>query len=364
VESEFAQLQTAYGDSVQTFESLRVAEARGLNTLTVVEPAIAPTEPVRPNRTQTIALAVLAGLATAAASAWIFEYLDDGLPTRERLARATGLRALGTIPSWRSSAAGLVVTLAGRDPRDRNARRAADAYRHFFGSLMLARAETGTGTEDPLPMAIMVTSAGVEEGKSVTAANLAAAFAETGRRVILVDADVHRPSQMRRFELPNSIGLSTLLLNPSVELGSMLRETSMPCLRVLTSGPEPAAASAVYTSRHLDARLAELRQQSDVIVFDTPPVLAQPDIALLGQHVSGVLLVVDARKSHARQVRRALELLSEAGVPVWGAALNRVSPRAMDYIPPRGYERRAAPETTEAAPSSSTSVRAARGQAS
>jgi capsular exopolysaccharide synthesis family protein len=151
--------------------------------------------------------------------------------------------------------------------------------------------------------------------------------------VILVDADLHRPTQMKRFELPNRSGLSTLLLNSSIGLESLLRDTSVPGLRVLTSGPAPAAPSALYTSNRLAARLEELQAACDVLVLDTPPVLAQPDATLLGQHIDGVVFVIDARKSRGRQVRRALELLNEAGVVVLGAAFNRVPPRAMDYIP-------------------------------
>src|SRR6185436_9214994 len=120
-------------------------------------------------------------------------------------------------------------------------------------------------------------------------------------------------------------------------LTSLLRETSIPGLRVLTAGPAPASPSALFTSRRLNARLAELREQCDVLIVDTPPVLAQPDAALLGPHVDGVLFVVDARSSRGRQVRRALELLQQAGVPVLGAALNRVSANVMDYIQYNNY---------------------------
>jgi capsular exopolysaccharide synthesis family protein len=190
---------------------------------------------------------------------------------------------------------------------------------------------------DEQPKALIVTSAAMNEGKSVTAANLAAVFAEAGKQVILVDADVHRPSQMRRFDLSNRAGFSTLLLNRNVSLDSVLRETPIPGLRVLTAGPSPAAPSALYTSPHLASRLAELRQRSDLVVFDTPPVLAQADAALLSPHVDGVIFVVDAERSRGRQVRRALELLAEAGAQVLGAAFNRVSPRHMDYVQYQSY---------------------------
>ncbi len=327
-QSEFTQLQATYSDSVRTYENLRVAEASGLNGFTVVEPAVPATDPVRPNKAQSVAIAVLAGLVIAAATARAIEYLDDGLRTRERLAAATGLRALGSIPSWRTRPGGMLASQATASEPDRDARRAAESYRLLFGTLMIAGSDGGHQ-----PRTLLVTSAAMDEGKSLTAANLAAVYAEAGRRVILVDADLHRPTQMERFGLPNRSGLSTLLLNQSVTVDSLLRETAVPGLRVVTSGPAPAAPSALYTSDRLAARLAELRSACDVLVFDTPPVLAQPDATLLGQHVDGVVFVVDARKSRGRQVRRALELLNEAGVVVLGAAFNRVPPRGMDYVP-------------------------------
>jgi non-specific protein-tyrosine kinase len=331
-ENDFAQLQTTYSESVRAYENLRVAEARGLNGLTVVEPAIPPIEVSRPNKLQFTALGALAGLLLVIGVAKALEYLDDGLPDRERLAQSTGLRALGTIPRWRAPGAGVLANQATSRRPDREARRAAEAYRLLFGTLMIA----STDEEEQLH-AVLVTSAAMEEGKSQTAANLAGVLAEAGRRVILVDADVHRPTQMRRFILPNRAGLSTLLLNPNLGVESVLRETSTPGLRVLTAGPAPAAPSALFTSRRLAMRLAELRTHCDVLVIDSPPVLAQPDAALMGAHVDGVLFVVDARKSRGRQVRRAVDMLQEAGGTILGAALNRVSPHGMDYVQYQSY---------------------------
>jgi len=122
------------------------------------------------------------------------------------------------------------------------------------------------------------------------------------------------------------------LLNPNVSLESLLRDTPVPGLRVLTAGPAPADPSALYASRRLAARLAELRDHCDLLIVDTPPVLAQPDAALLAPHLDGVLFVVDAQKSRGRQVRRALELLDQAGAQVLGAVFNRVPYKDMGYV--------------------------------
>jgi non-specific protein-tyrosine kinase len=358
LESDFAQLQGTYSDSVRAYESLRVAEARGLNGLTVVEPAVPPIEPIRPNKVQVLALAILAGGLIAAGIARAIDYLDDGLGSRERLALATGLRALGLIPRWKVGTSAVVATQATNKAGDVATRRAAEGYRLLFSTLMIAHSDG-----DQPPRTLMVTSAAMDEGKSVTAANLAAVLAEAGRRVILVDGDLHRPSQMKRFGLTNRGGLSTLLINSSVAPDTLLRATPIAGLQVLTAGPVPPVASALFTSSRLVARLNELREQCDVLVVDTPPVLAQPDAALLGPHVDGVLFVVDAQRSRGRQVRRALELLNEGGATVFGAALNRVSIKAMDYVQYLAYLPEAVPASEDNAASTKGVGAAARSEA-
>jgi non-specific protein-tyrosine kinase len=327
-ESEFAQLQSTYGDSVRTFESLRIAEARGLNGVSVVEPAAPPPDPVRPNKIQAALFALLAGALVAVGLAKVIDYVDDGLRDRERLVQVTGLQPLGLIPAWPAAGDGLVVReQAGAASVDPASMRAAEAYRLLFNVLQV------TGSQDQQQIrALMLASAAIDEGKSLTAANLAAVLAEAGRRVILVDADLHRPSQMNRFQLPNTAGLSTLLSDTSVTVDGVVRDTRVSGLRVLTSGPATPAASALFTSPRLVAIMADLRAACDVVVFDTPPALGAPDAALLAPHADAVLFVVDARKSHGRQVRRALTMLRQAGARVIGAAFNRVSAKSLAYL--------------------------------
>src|SRR5207247_6167792 len=121
-------------------------------------------------------------------------YLDDGLPTRARLAAATNLRTLGLIPGWKSQQYGL-LPVTSDNPRDPNAVRAVAGYRVLFSALMIASAETGDDGQQPI--AVLVTSAAMDEGQSLTAANLAAAFAKSGIRVLLDGADSHRASPQR-----------------------------------------------------------------------------------------------------------------------------------------------------------------------
>ncbi len=311
LQNDLTQLQSAYGASVRSYEDLRVTEARSANTLTVLESAAIPEDPIRPNRLLVIVLSVLGGFLVAGGFAAGAEYLDDGLRDRQRVATATGLVTLGTIPRG--------------DARDGvAARRRLESYRLLLSNLLVATSDEGMRT-------LMVASPGIGEGKSTTAANLALVLAETGQRVILVDGDLHRPTQMRLFDLPNRSGFSTLLLNPREPATSVLRPTKIPSLQVITAGPAPADPSALFSSKRLDERIAELTELCDVVVFDTPPLRAQPEAALLSSRVDAALLVLDASKSRRRDAARALEMLHTSGAAIAGVVLNRVPQKSMDY---------------------------------
>lgn len=181
------------------------------------------------------------------------------------------------------------------------------------------------------PRALLIASPVVGEGKSSTAANPAIVLAESGRRVILVDADMHRPTQMKLFSVPARPGFSTLLMDADGSASDVIRPTWLPNLSILPAGPTPADPSALLSARRCDEVLNQLHERCDVVVLDTPPLLAQPDAALLGSRTDGVLLVVDASRSRGRQAARAIEMLRESGAVVLGAVLNRIPRGAMEY---------------------------------
>jgi non-specific protein-tyrosine kinase len=315
LQGELTQLESTHGESVRSLEDLRVVEARGMNTLTVIEPAVPPETPVRPNRMLVTLLAALTGLVLAAGAAGLADYLDDVLRDRQRVASAIGLSTLGVIPLGK----------AGTTLRDPYGRRLTENYRLLGSNLLVS-----VSRSDQL-RTVLVASAGVGEGKSTTAANLAVALAESGRRVILVDADMHRPVQMQLFSVSNRLGLSTLLMDESQTPTAVEHPTWLPNLTVIPAGPLPLEPSALLSAHRADEVLAQLRELCDIVVIDTPPLLAQPDAALLGSRADGVLLVVDATKSRGRQAARALEMLQESGALVFGAVLNRIPKRSMDY---------------------------------
>ena len=169
---------------------------------------------------------------------------------------------------------------------------------------------------------LLVTSAGVGEGKSLTLSNLGIALAQTGKRVILVDADLRRPSLHRFFNADAGQGLTTVLQNGAT-LESTVRPTSVENLLVLPAGPLPPNTAELLASERMSDLLAELKERADVVLLDSPPVLAVSDASLLAGKVDGVLVVIDTRQTRREALWRTKEALDEVGARIMGAVLNR-----------------------------------------
>jgi capsular exopolysaccharide synthesis family protein len=171
---------------------------------------------------------------------------------------------------------------------------------------------------------LVVTSAGVGEGKSTTLANLAVVSAEAGRKVILVDADLRRPTLHQIFGLDNGEGLTTAMMDESSLAAPPLQETGVTGLLVLTSGPLPPNPADVMGSRRMEEVIATLAEQADQVFFDTPPVVAVTDAAVLATKVDGVLLVVSAGKTRRDYARTAVQRLEQINARLVGMVLTNV----------------------------------------
>lgn len=172
--------------------------------------------------------------------------------------------------------------------------------------------------------AILVTSASAEEGKSTTLANLAVTIAQSGKRVILVDADLRRPTLHQIFGLKNSAGLTDMVRDDAILANPPLQDGSVPNLRVLTSGQTPPNPAEILGSKRMSEVLAALLEQADILLLDAPPVLAVTDAAVLSSKVDGVLLVVSAGKTKREKARQAQMQLEKINARIIGAVLNNV----------------------------------------
>ena len=201
---------------------------------------------------------------------------------------------------------------------------AAEAYRTLRVNIQFASPDKPLRT-------ILATSTSPEDGKSTTLANLAVALAETGASTLLVDCDLRRPSLHTLFGLPNEQGLTSLILAAATGdvPGAAPEQTPLPLqatrvenLRLLTSGPVPPNPAELLASRRMAEILTTLAGLADYVLFDTPPVIAVTDAAILAPHVDGVLLIVRAGKTKRDLAVKAKAILAQVNAPLVGVVLN------------------------------------------
>jgi len=169
---------------------------------------------------------------------------------------------------------------------------------------------------------LVVTSPGAEEGKSTVLANLAVVLAQGGKRVILADCDLRRPTQHTLFGLDNTAGLTTMMVDETAQSEPPLRKTSVDGLRVLPAGPSPPNPAELLGSRRMKEAMANLLEQVDLLLFDAPPVLAVTDALVLAVQADGVLLVVKAGGTKREHVQQAKERLERVKARIVGSVLN------------------------------------------
>lgn len=176
---------------------------------------------------------------------------------------------------------------------------------------------------------LMVASAESGEGKTTTITNLAITYAQEGKKVLLIDADLRKPSLHHVFQVTNRVGLTNALLN-QYALSEIIRETEVEQLSLITSGPVPPNPSEILGSQRMLALLEELKEQYDVILFDTPPVLAVTDSLIVSSFCDGVVLVVHAGKVKKDLVRKAKANLEHVKAKLLGVVLNNNSRSKVD----------------------------------
>jgi len=199
--------------------------------------------------------------------------------------------------------------IALRDPRAP----AAEAYRTLRTNIQFSSLDKPLRT-------LMATSTAPDEGKSTTLANLAVTFAQAEQRVILVDCDLRRPTLHTLFDLPNEAGLTSMIL--AEDAPPPLQETVVPGLSLLPSGPLPPRPADILGSRRMEAVIERLRAVADIVLFDTPPVVAVTDAAVLATKVDGVLLVFQAGRTSRERARRARQILEKVKANIVGVVLN------------------------------------------
>ena len=311
LEDRLAQYRSTYGNLLAQLENIRLAEANALDTVTVVEPAVPPTHPVRPRVLMNTLLAMIIGGMIGLGAAFLIEYLDDTVKTPDDLARITPVSTLGIIAKSKYGDEGLITLEDPRSP-------IAEAYRTVRTGIQFASIDKPIRT-------LVVTSAGPGEGKSTTAANLAVVIAQAGKKVVLIDADLRKPTQHKRWKLPNTVGLTGALLMDelSENLDYLLSPTQVENLWLLTSGQLPHNPSELLGSHKLQELTDYLLQKYDLLLFDSPPALAVTDPVVLGRNMDGVIVVVDAGSTREPALVHVLSEMEKVNANIIGIVLNR-----------------------------------------
>jgi capsular exopolysaccharide synthesis family protein len=290
----------------------------------IVAPAVVPTSPASPNFPRNLALALTVGLVLGVGAAFLQERLDDRLVDREDFEERLGAPVLGIVPknSGQGSKKDPPRLSVLEDPKSP----AAEAYRTIRTGLQHL-----TRNEDFRTLA--VTSPMIGDGKTTVLANLAVVLAQTGKRVLAISCDLHRPSLHRCFGLDNSTGLSHVLRGDT-PLGDAVGRTDLETLRLLPSGPVAANPAELLASGEMDRLLAELRRTTDCILLDTPPVIAVADALVLAPKVDGILVVVDANKTEREALSFTRREIEQAGGRILGGVYHKFDPsRARTYQP-------------------------------
>lgn len=296
------------------YDSLAASVNRTPAGLTVVNRADAQfAVEIAPRALYFTLLAAIAGLLIAAGIASVRESFDDTVRSPKDVERVAGLRTLAAISSMkrrrlRGRIRGLVTIVAPRSD-------ISEAYRKLRTAIDFAAGDTSFRT-------LLVTSSAQGEGKTLTAANLAVVYAQAGHHVLLVDANLRTPGVHRVFDLPNTQGLTTLLRSDEVGLDALAQGVGQANLRVLTTGPLPPNPAELLGSQRMRVVLDRL-ETSDLVIVDSPALVAVSDSAILSSFLDATLLVVSAGRSRGGAVRLGRDALDEARATVLGAVLNR-----------------------------------------
>jgi capsular exopolysaccharide synthesis family protein len=285
--------------------------------VTTVASAEVPEEPASPNVPLALAAALVAGLLAGAGLAWLRELTDTRVRDAEVVTQLTGLPVIGTVPAWSGRSGQVVVATDPHGPP-------AESFRQLRTNLQFLRIPDELGTErDQGAHVVAVTSSLSGEGKSTVSANLAQALAETGARVLLVDADLRRPTVADVLGLEGAVGLTTVLVDQA-GLADVVQEWGSAGLQVLPSGPVPPNPAELLGSPAMRRLVGVLRRTYDYVVVDTAPVLPVADASVLSRLVDGMVLVAHGRRVRRRQLVQSRQDLAQVSARVLGVVLNGV----------------------------------------
>ncbi len=330
-----------YDGLLQKLKEAGITAGLRSSNIRVVDPALVPTTPSRPQKAHNILLAFFVGLVGGVALAFFREYLDNTVKSPDDIENLTGLPSLAVVPSLPelngnrggisrfgrdavtpAASAGRVEMLSFAQPKSQ----ISEAFRALRTSLLLSQAEHP-------PQVILVTSSLPREGKTTAAINLAVTLAQLGDRTLLIDSDLRKPGVRRALNLPpgKDVGLSSYLAGVCSLEEITIPHPTISNLAAMTTGPVPPSPADLLSSHRMREAIADLRRRFKFIVIDTPPVMAATDAVILSALTDGVLLVVRSGETPKEAFTRTRDVLLAVKCRILGVVLNAVDSSAPDY---------------------------------
>ncbi|MCD9032834.1 polysaccharide biosynthesis tyrosine autokinase [Luteimonas sp. Y-2-2-4F] len=307
-----------YDGLLQRYKEIGVAGGVGSNNISIVDRAIAPSGRFKPNLPLNLAIGLALGLALGALAAFAVEFLDDTLKSPEDVEQHLRLAVLGVIPHLRKQS----VDDALADPRSAF----SESYRSVRTALQFS-------TDRGVPRTLLVTSPSAAEGKSTSALTLARNFAQLGKRVLLIEADLRNPSLHRTIGVRAETGLSSVLAG-AAGIEQAVVATDDERLKVVLAGPLPPNPAELLSGSRMLSMLSAAAEKYDQVIIDGPPVLGIADAPILSNLVGGTLLVVQSGKTRIKPAQTALKRLAASRAHVIGGLLTHHDAKVAGY----GYD--------------------------
>jgi tyrosine-protein kinase Etk/Wzc len=322
----------------QDYQKARMAEAVEAGQVEIVDLAEIPTFPMSAGRTRKLALGVIIGLILGVGLGVIIDGMNSSIRRRDDIERVLQVPGLAVIPQFRGM--GTPGRVRALQARSRNGKTASDratglvtvhdamsagaeAYRTLRTNLIFSQSVETLRS-------VVVTSAAPSEGKTTTAANMAVSFAQQGMRVAIIDCDLRRSRLHKMFAVSREPGLTEFILG-QLDQDEVVRETAVPGLYVIPSGHLPPNPAELLGGNKMRAALARLNEAFDLVVLDTPPLLAASDAAILATIADGVVMVVRAGVTEIEAGQQAIQQLASVGARVVGAVLNDPDAKVQSY---------------------------------
>ena len=303
--------RSLYESLLTRIKETSITEGLETTNIRVVDPARIPLRPVKPRKALNILLALIVGLILGVGLAFFFEYLDNTVKTPEEVERYLKVPLLGVVGRFNQDGAGTAEKnlIAHLEPKAS----ISEGFRTIRTNLLFS-------SPDNQKKVLLVTSALPLEGKSVLAANLAVTFAQMGKRVLLIDADLRKPKVHSIFNLKRYLGLSEFLVGKETSIKSF----EIPGLKVITSGPVPPNPAELLGSNKMKGLIEKAKDKFDIVILDSPPLLSVTDAAELATFADGTVVVVKAGITPRRAIQSGIQLLSEVEAKLLGCVLNDV----------------------------------------